>query len=174
MGNRRHQLEEAFAPGGRRRLLAERLASLLLLASAAGNWWLFSAARPHTPNYLALTISLINVGLVLFSLHRAVITKSTSHFIISLFGGLVSAVLEPFSLIYFDLGKQGFGVRLSHLDAFYVATGFMTTAGSGSLSPLSQGARAFAIAQMLIDASLVAAGGTLLVAGLRKHLVTNP
>jgi hypothetical protein len=71
--------------------------------------------------------------------------------------GLAGYVLWSFSTLYFELGTHGFvGAPLSRVDAAYFALGTFSTAGTGSIAPLSQGARALVAVQYAVDVLFVA------------------
>jgi Ion channel len=78
---------------------------------------------------------------------------------------LFSLVLQLFSYIYWSYGStQNFSIRLSHLDSFYFALGTLTTAGTGSISVVSETARGLQTLQMGPDLILVIFAVALVVA----------
>jgi len=65
---------------------------------------------------------------------------------------LFSLVLQLFSYIYWSYGStKNFSIGLSHLDSFYFALGTLTTAGTGSISAISETARRLQTLQMGLD-----------------------
>jgi hypothetical protein len=78
---------------------------------------------------------------------------------------LFSLVLQLFSFIYWSYGgTNNFNIALSHLDSFYVALGTLTTAGTGSISAVSETARGIQTLQMGIDLAIVGFAVALVVA----------
>jgi hypothetical protein len=68
-----------------------------------------------------------------------------------------SLVLQLFSYVYWVHGTtKDFSVSLTHLDAFYLALGTFTTAGTGNISPISETARGLQALQMGLDFLLIA------------------
>jgi hypothetical protein len=73
-----------------------------------------------------------------------------------------SLLVCTYSILYFLNGSdQNFGSRLSKVDAFYFALGIFTTAGTGSISPLSQSARLLTSSQYTVD--LIYVGGIIAI-----------
>lgn len=69
---------------------------------------------------------------------------------------LFSLLLQLFSYIYWSYGTpRNFGTSLSHLDSFYFALGTLTTAGTGSISAISETARGIQALQMGLDLAIV-------------------
>ena len=69
----------------------------------------------------------------------------------------ISFLIGDFSGMYFGLGtKTNWGMPLSHLDAVYVATGVLTTAGTGNITPMTDAARRLVLVQMLVDFVVIA------------------
>jgi hypothetical protein len=67
-----------------------------------------------------------------------------------------SLLLQFFAYIYWTFGTtRNFSIRLSHLDAFYFALGTLTTAGTGTISAVSETARGLQTLQMGLDLALV-------------------
>jgi voltage-gated potassium channel len=72
-----------------------------------------------------------------------------------------------FSLIYWAYGTSGnFTARLTHLDAIYFTMGTLSTAGTGSIVPISQLARGLQTLQMLLDLGFLLVAVTLVVGRL--------
>ena len=68
-----------------------------------------------------------------------------------------SSYLLLFTAIYWTYGtRKNFSISLSHFDAFYVALGNLTTAGTGNISAISEQARAIQALQMILDFALIA------------------
>jgi hypothetical protein len=70
-----------------------------------------------------------------------------------------STILFCFTTFYSALGSEShlnFGVVLSKVDAFYFALGVFTTAGTGTIAPLSQVARLIVSCQYIVDVIYVA------------------
>jgi voltage-gated potassium channel len=75
--------------------------------------------------------------------------------------------VSMFSVIYWTYGTAGnFSTRLTHLDAIYFTVGTLSTAGTGSLVPVSQLARGLQTLQMLLDLGFVLVAVTLVVGRL--------
>jgi hypothetical protein len=71
--------------------------------------------------------------------------------------GMLSSLLITFAQVYYNYGGDGaFTQRLTHLDAVYIAVGIFTTAGTGTLAPLSQQMRLAQTIQMLVGFVFVA------------------
>jgi Ion channel len=69
---------------------------------------------------------------------------------------VLSLLLQFFSYAYWAYGtKQNFNINLSHLDSFYFALGTLTTAGTGSISAISETSRGYQTLQMALDLMLV-------------------
>ena len=72
-----------------------------------------------------------------------------------------------FSVIYWTYGTSGnFSTRLTHLDAIYFTMGTLSTAGTGSIAPVSQLARGLQTLQMLLDLGFLLVAVTLVVGRL--------
>ena len=84
---------------------------------------------------------------------------------------VVSAALwlfETFTLLYWNIGTaRNFGHSLSHLDAAYFMLGTLTTAGTGSIAPISESARLVVTIQYVVDLGFVA----IILGALVGHLV---
>ncbi|HTZ91699.1 MAG TPA: ion channel [Streptosporangiaceae bacterium] len=66
-----------------------------------------------------------------------------------------SIILVNFSFSYYYIGAtKNFSRPLTRLDAFYVALGNLTTAGSGDIYPISEKARALVSGQYVADVIL--------------------
>jgi hypothetical protein len=76
-----------------------------------------------------------------------------------------AAFVGSFAYLYYDEGTgRAFSQDLSRLDAVYFAVGTVSTAGTGNINALSEGARATQLAEMLLAMVLViVAGGFVLV-----------
>ena len=69
---------------------------------------------------------------------------------------VLSLLLQFFSYAYWTYGtKQNFTISLSHLDSFYFALGTLTTAGTGTISAISETSRGYQTLQMALDLALV-------------------
>ena len=65
---------------------------------------------------------------------------------------VLSSVLFNASLFYYSTGtRANWNMRLSHLDAFFVAVGTLTTGGASGIIPLSETARSIMLCQMVAD-----------------------
>jgi hypothetical protein len=61
-------------------------------------------------------------------------------------------IVENFADLYWIMGtRANFGVELSRWDAIYFALGTLTTAGTGTIAPTSDLARAIVSGQMILD-----------------------
>ena len=75
--------------------------------------------------------------------------------------------VSMFSVIYWTYGTAAnFSTRLTHLDAIYFTMGTLSTAGTGSLVPVSQLARGLQTLQMLLDLGFLLVAVTLVVGRL--------
>ncbi|MGH3397714.1 MAG: ion channel [Streptosporangiaceae bacterium] len=78
--------------------------------------------------------------------------------------------VSMFSVIYWTYGTAGnFSTRLTrltHLDAIYFTMGTLSTAGTGSLVPVSQLARGLQTLQMLLDLGFLLVAVTLVMGRL--------
>jgi hypothetical protein len=65
-------------------------------------------------------------------------------------------ILQGFTVTYFAIGTAtNFSQPLTRLDALYVAIGNLSTAGTGSIYPTSEGARAWVMSQYIADGILL-------------------
>jgi voltage-gated potassium channel len=75
--------------------------------------------------------------------------------------------VSMFALIYWTYGTSvNFSVRLTHLDAIYFTMGTLSTAGTGSIVPVSELARGLQTLQMLLDLGFLLVAVTLVVGRL--------
>jgi len=82
----------------------------------------------------------------------------------------VSLTLANFSWFYWENGgRENFTSVLSHLDSVYFALGTLSTAGTGTLSAVSETARGIQAAQMAVDIGL-----TLFAVGVVVSRFTAP
>jgi hypothetical protein len=80
-------------------------------------------------------------------------------------------LLIGFAGFYWRFGTTvNFNVTLSRLDALYFALGTLTTAGTGSITPISQLARGLVSIQMILDLMLVAVATTIVIARLSEWI----
>jgi hypothetical protein len=64
----------------------------------------------------------------------------------------LAILIGLFAFAYWNAGTRGnWNMRLSHLDALYVAVGTLTTAGTGAIQAQSELARTLLTAQMVVD-----------------------
>jgi hypothetical protein len=85
-----------------------------------------------------------------------------------------SLLLQLFSYIYWSYGTtRNFSITLSHLDSFYFALGTLTTAGTGTISAISETARQIQTLQMGLDLTFV---GIVVAINLARYsnLLTRP
>ena len=69
-----------------------------------------------------------------------------------------------FANVYWAIGtKVNFGVELSRVDALYFSLGTLTTAGTGTIAPISSFARGLVSVQMALDFVFVATAVTIVV-----------
>jgi len=65
-------------------------------------------------------------------------------------------ILQGFTITYYSIGTAAnFSQPLTRLDALYVALGNLSTAGTGNLYPISEGARAWVVGQYCADITLL-------------------
>jgi hypothetical protein len=77
-----------------------------------------------------------------------------------------SLLLCMYSSVYFYYGSaQNFGSNLSRVDAFYFALGIFTTAGTGTIAPVSEFARMLTSSQYVLDLFYV--GGVIAIGTAR-------
>ena len=68
----------------------------------------------------------------------------------------VLMILQGFTVTYYDIGTaSNFSQALTRLDAAYVALGNLSTAGTGNIYPISDGARAWVMGQYCADIVLL-------------------
>jgi voltage-gated potassium channel Kch len=69
-----------------------------------------------------------------------------------------------FAVLYWFIGTTAnFNVELSRIDALYFALGTLTTAGTGTIAPTSDLARAIVSGQMVLDLAFIASAVTIAV-----------
>jgi Ion channel len=74
-----------------------------------------------------------------------------------------------FTMVYWRIGtKANFGAELSKVDALYFALGTMTTAGTGTIAPISGLARGLVSGQMVVDFIFVASAVTIAITRLSE------
>jgi voltage-gated potassium channel len=82
----------------------------------------------------------------------------------------LSAVVLDFTIIYWTLGTaQNFNAPLTKLYALYITVGTFSTAGTGSIYPTSEVARACVTVQMALDVAVVG----VVLAGIASRLTTS-
>ncbi len=87
---------------------------------------------------------------------------------------IVSLIVTDFSMLYWLCGTSGnFSSTLSRLDSVYFALGTMTTAGTGSIAPVSQLARGLVSAQMAVDFVFLATVVSVAVTRLAERDLTG-
>lgn len=111
----------------------------------------------------------------------AVVSAASIVFIVAKYMNLVSSMLGiyfdlvfylltfvcMFSLIYWTYGtSHNFSTKLTHLDAIYFTIGTLSTAGTGSIVPVSELARGLQTLQMLLDLGFLLVAVTLVVGRL--------
>lgn len=73
-------------------------------------------------------------------------------------------ITVQFATLYWTIGTTAnFNVELSRIDAIYFALGTLTTAGTGTIAPTSDLARALVSGQMVLDLVFVAGAVTIVV-----------
>lgn len=150
------------------------VAVLLLVLMQAYFWGLlFSSTRPTAlADTLYVTIA-VAVAAFLLTAHATYVTyRATSvartlggdyWFVAVMVVYTFLLITVEFAMLYWTIGtKANFTVELSRVDAIYFALGTLTTAGTGSIAPTSDLARALVSGQMVVD--LVFVAGVLTIA----------
>jgi hypothetical protein len=106
------------------------------------HWYFYSAA-------LQILVGLGYLTWLCFSRFRPVMIGIVLVYVFSL-------ILQLFSYMYWVYGTiRDFSVSLTHLDAFYLALGTFTTAGTGNIAPISETTRRLQTLQMGLDFILI-------------------
>jgi Ion channel len=121
-------------------------------------FWVVILAQTRRHNLPWWVIGL-DIGLLAYNITSlALLARRAGVTLLRLALGLISVLsllLANFSWFYWEAGGgSNFTAPLTHLDAVYFTVGTLSTAGTGTLSAVSQSARALQTAQMAIDLML--------------------
>jgi hypothetical protein len=137
-----------------------------------GNWLQYSIAKPRHMTPLGMVFGIVLVLCSLAIGAEVIKRKKVTKFGI-VFAVIVGAanILWIFAALYLTYGSPAnFGQHLSNLDAAYFSLGIFTTAGTGTISPISEGARLMVSIQYVVDAVYVVGIVTLALARLSEYL----
>jgi Ion channel len=85
-----------------------------------------------------------------------------------------SELLLGFSPLYWNHGGEAnFSKPLSHLDSLYFAVGTLSTAGTGSLSALTEAAKEIQTVQMFMDLPLTLFAVAIVIAGISAYVLNR-
>ncbi|MBV9649999.1 MAG: hypothetical protein JO296_07670 [Pseudonocardiales bacterium] len=80
------------------------------------------------------------------------------------FGNSFALIIELFAWLYWNIGTPpNFNAELSRIGALHFALGTLTTAGTGTIAPTSDLARALVGVQMIVDLLYIAGALTIAV-----------
>ena len=83
----------------------------------------------------------------------------------------LSALTATFATLYWNYGlRPNFTQQLNHLDAIYFTIGTLTTAGTGTISAVSQTARTLQSLQMVLDLGLIVFAVGLAIAEISSRM----
>jgi hypothetical protein len=95
---------------------------------------------------------------------RGPISYLTKGVIIWRIGNWFMMVVVLFAINYWDIGTAAnFGAQLSKMDALYFSLGTMTTAGTGTIAPVSALARSLVSGQMILEFVFVSVAVTIAI-----------
>ena len=148
---------------------------VLTVVLTAFVWWHF-AARSHRYPSTERIIQAAVLELVFCTVVGLAAFKQRSKLLLGLLAfDLLVAVLQSFSTAYWDYGTaSNFNRPLTHLDAAYFAVGTFTTAGTGTVSAISETARRIQTVQMLVDFTAIGIVLALVIAAISAHLSREP
>jgi hypothetical protein len=120
--------------------------------------WVFLAA---SRNNFSLTVAIIvvSIDIVAILVRGFMIVGQHSYNVAQAIAIVTFAaimILQAFTITYYGIGTaQNFSKCLTRLDAFYVALGTFSTAGTGNISPISEEGRAWITGQYAADIVLL-------------------
>lgn len=138
------------------------LASLLVQ-----QWWTFLTSTKRAPSFVTAAIQIGAITVCICAVIAVGLAKRSA--LLTGFALIITfpLLIGDFSLTYWNYGlKPSFSANLSHLDAVYFAIGTLSTAGTGSLTALSEAARGIQTAQMTLDLCLLLFGAGIAIARL--------
>jgi voltage-gated potassium channel len=137
-------------------------------------WVNFFSNRQYSIPFGAVGISIVIFVLCQLIYYAIRIARGTKDFTWVMGFALLNAflvLLVAFAGFYWRFGTTAnFNVTLSRLDALYFALGTLSTAGTGSITPISQLARGLVSIQMILDLMLVAVATTIVIARLSEWI----
>lgn len=116
-------------------------------------WFEYSKGEIKHSNPLSLVLVVTLIAIAIY-LGIITLTRRTASklLIVSQIAFGASIILWAFSVLYLYNGSvTNFSCRLSRLDALYFALGIFTTAGTGSLAPISELSRFLVACQYVVD-----------------------
>jgi hypothetical protein len=121
---------------------------------AIAGWSFLAASRESPPPTVAFILPVgVDVICVLYMGFRIIGRrdyKAAQGIIIVILAALM--ILQGFTIAYYAIGNaKNFSQPLTRLDALYVALGNLSTAGTGNIYPISEGARAWVTGQYCAD-----------------------
>jgi voltage-gated potassium channel len=100
---------------------------------------------------------IVSVAAVAYLSTMVIVSRASNADIISALIGGASLIISNFAAIYWTYGSLGnFNEHLSKVAALYFTLGTFTTAGTGTISPVSDFARAIVSCQYVVDLFFVA------------------
>lgn len=150
------------------------LIGTVLIAVAVSSilaWWHFLTSSRNAQNHYSMIIIVIGVAYAL-SLGFGAASRRRVNSIQTVGAALLAAniILLFFSTTYFVIGNTAnFSQHLTRLDAFYVALGNLTTAGSGNIYPTTDKARGFVTIQYGADIILLTGLISFILLRLSRH-----
>ncbi|MFI0412253.1 potassium channel family protein [Actinomadura sp. 3N508] len=158
---------------GRRLMLALLLRTALTTACLLAVYFATPLNRSFTPvTAMALVGALAALGLLVVRQTRAIVRSSSPRLrAVEALATLVPLFLLVFAACYCLMSNgtgRAFSEPLTHVDALYFTMTVFSSVGFGDIVPLSQGARALTMVQMVGDLVILGLVAKVLVEAMRR------